>query len=171
LELFYHHTRPHTKSLLLSTGACQISCQSDTQIKHLKYDIVIHSKTIIKSDSESYKKHCIVYVDVLMPPPYLPGGSTLQWYQILLSCVGRVGCDWQSQLFSGVGTYLSGTARAVPLLKVGRLVMHFAVPLFGHRLHIALQVYMSNDHAACKFPHLLYQEAFSLHCLIYSKIG
>ena len=39
---------------------------------------------------------------------------------------------------SGVGTYLSGTARAVPLLKVGRLVMHFAVPLFGHRLHIAL---------------------------------
>ena len=30
---------------------------------------------------------------------------------------------------SGVGTYLSGTARAVPLLKVGRLVMHFAVPL------------------------------------------
>ena len=40
--------------------------------------------------------------------------------------------------YSGVGTYLSGTARAVPLLKVGRLVMHFAVPLFGHRLHIAL---------------------------------
>ena len=39
---------------------------------------------------------------------------------------------------SGVRTYLSGTARAVPLLKVGRLVMHFAVPLFGHRLHIAL---------------------------------
>ena len=38
---------------------------------------------------------------------------------------------------SGVGTYLSGTARAVPLLKVGRLVMHFAVPLFGHRLHIS----------------------------------
>jgi len=34
---------------------------------------------------------------------------------------------------SGVGTYLSGTARAVPLLKVGRLVMRFAVPLFGHR--------------------------------------
>ena len=34
---------------------------------------------------------------------------------------------------SGVGTYLSGTARAVPLLKVGRLVMHFAVPLFDHR--------------------------------------
>ena len=41
---------------------------------------------------------------------------------------------------SGVGTYLSGTARAVPLLKVGRLVMHFAVPLFGHRLHIALMI-------------------------------
>ena len=40
-------------------------------------------------------------------------------------------------IISGVGTYLSGTARAVPLLKVGRLVMHFAVPLFGHRVHIA----------------------------------
>ena len=48
---------------------------------------------------------------------------------------------------SGVGTYLSASQylsavqnalRAVPLLKVGRLVMHFAVPLFGHRLHIAL---------------------------------
>ena len=44
---------------------------------------------------------------------------------------------------SGVGTYLSGTARAVPLLKVGRLVMHFAVPLFGHRLHIALMIDVS----------------------------
>ena len=43
----------------------------------------------------------------------------------------------------GVGTYLSGTARAVPLLKVGRLVMHFAVPLFGHRLHIALTIDVS----------------------------
>jgi len=32
LELFYHHTRPPTKSLLLATAACQISCQSDTQI-------------------------------------------------------------------------------------------------------------------------------------------
>jgi len=42
--------------------------------------------------------------------------------------------------YSGVGAYLSGTARAVPLLKVGRLVMHFAVPLFGHRLHIALMI-------------------------------
>ena len=41
---------------------------------------------------------------------------------------------------SGVGTYLSGTAQAVPLLKVGRLVMNFAVPLFGHRLHIALMI-------------------------------
>jgi len=60
-------------------------------------------------------------------------------------------------IISGVGTYLSGTARAVPLLKVGRLVMHFAVPLFGHRLFIALmkrltnsaclRVYKSNDHA------------------------
>ena len=44
---------------------------------------------------------------------------------------------------SGVGTYLSGTARAVPLLKVARLVMHFAVPLFGHRLHIALMIDVS----------------------------
>jgi len=44
---------------------------------------------------------------------------------------------------SGVGTYLSGTARAVPLLKVGRLVMHFAVPLFGYRLHIALMIDVS----------------------------
>jgi len=44
---------------------------------------------------------------------------------------------------SGVGTYLSGTTRTVPLLKVGRLVMHFAVPLFGHRLHIALMIDVS----------------------------
>ena len=32
LELFYRHTRPPTKSLLLDAAACQISCQSDTQI-------------------------------------------------------------------------------------------------------------------------------------------
>jgi len=32
LELFYHHTRPPSKSLLLAAAACQISCQSDTQI-------------------------------------------------------------------------------------------------------------------------------------------
>ena len=32
LELFYHHTRPPTKSLLLAAAACQISCQSNTQI-------------------------------------------------------------------------------------------------------------------------------------------
>ena len=32
LELFYHHTRPPTKSELLAAAACQISCQSDTQI-------------------------------------------------------------------------------------------------------------------------------------------
>ena len=32
LELFYHHTRPPTKSLMLAAAACQISCQSDTQI-------------------------------------------------------------------------------------------------------------------------------------------
>jgi len=32
LELFYHHTRPPTKSPLLAAAACQISCQFDTQI-------------------------------------------------------------------------------------------------------------------------------------------
>ena len=32
LKLFYHHTRPPTKSLLLAAAACQNSCQSDTQI-------------------------------------------------------------------------------------------------------------------------------------------
>jgi len=32
LELFYHHTRPPMKSLLLAAAACQISRQSDTQI-------------------------------------------------------------------------------------------------------------------------------------------
>ena len=31
-ELFYHYMRPPTKSLLLAAAACQISCQSDTQI-------------------------------------------------------------------------------------------------------------------------------------------
>ena len=33
LELFYHHT----KSLLLAAAACQISCQSDTQIWRYSY--------------------------------------------------------------------------------------------------------------------------------------
>jgi len=37
LELFYHHMRPPTKSLLLATAACQISCQSDTQICKYSY--------------------------------------------------------------------------------------------------------------------------------------
>jgi len=37
LELFYHHTRPTTKSLLLAAAACQISCQSDTQIWRYSY--------------------------------------------------------------------------------------------------------------------------------------
>jgi len=32
LELFYHHTSPPRKSLFLAEAACQISCQSDTQI-------------------------------------------------------------------------------------------------------------------------------------------
>jgi len=37
LELFYHHTKPPTKSLLLAAAACQISCQSDTQIWRYSY--------------------------------------------------------------------------------------------------------------------------------------
>ena len=37
LELFYHHTRPPTKSLLLAAAACQISCQSNTQIWRYSY--------------------------------------------------------------------------------------------------------------------------------------
>ena len=56
-------------------------------------------------------------------------------------------------LNSGVGTYVSGTARAVPLLKVGRFVMHFAVPLFGHRLHIALMMFrLCFAHGKCSRP-------------------
>ena len=37
LELFYHHTRPPTKSLFLAAAACQISCQSDIQIWRYSY--------------------------------------------------------------------------------------------------------------------------------------
>jgi len=37
LELFYHHTRPRTKFLLLYAAACQISSQSDTQIWRYSY--------------------------------------------------------------------------------------------------------------------------------------
>ena len=37
LELFYHYTRPPTKSLLLAAAACQISCQFDTQIWRYSY--------------------------------------------------------------------------------------------------------------------------------------
>jgi len=37
LELFYHHTRPPTKSLLLAAAGCQISCQSDIQIWRYSY--------------------------------------------------------------------------------------------------------------------------------------
>jgi len=37
LELFYHHTRPPTKSTLSAAAACQISCQSDTQIWRYSY--------------------------------------------------------------------------------------------------------------------------------------
>jgi len=32
LELYYHHTRPPTKSLLLAAAVCQTSCQSNSQI-------------------------------------------------------------------------------------------------------------------------------------------
>jgi len=38
LELFYHHTRPPTKSLLLAAAACQISCQCDTDLKILLFE-------------------------------------------------------------------------------------------------------------------------------------
>jgi len=37
LELFYHHTTPPTKYLLLAAAACQISCQSDTEIGRNSY--------------------------------------------------------------------------------------------------------------------------------------
>jgi len=37
LELFYHHTRPPMKSLLLAAAAWHISCQSDTQIRRYSY--------------------------------------------------------------------------------------------------------------------------------------
>ena len=37
LELFYHHTRPPMKSLLLAAAACQIWCQFDTQIWRYSY--------------------------------------------------------------------------------------------------------------------------------------
>jgi len=37
LELFYHHTRPPTKSLLLAAAACQISWQCGTQIWRYSY--------------------------------------------------------------------------------------------------------------------------------------
>ena len=37
LELFYYHTRPPMKSLLLAAAAWQISCQSDTQIWRYSY--------------------------------------------------------------------------------------------------------------------------------------
>ena len=59
--------------------------------------------------------------------------------KVTLSCQGHC----RGTVYSGVGTYLSGTAQAIPLLKVGWLVMHFAVRLFGHRLHIALMIDVS----------------------------
>ena len=43
LELFYHHTRPPTKSLLLAASDCQISCQSDTQTWRYSYLNFSHS--------------------------------------------------------------------------------------------------------------------------------
>jgi len=42
LELFYHHTRPPTKSLLLAAAVCQISCQSGTQIWRYSYLNFLH---------------------------------------------------------------------------------------------------------------------------------
>jgi len=36
-ELFYHHRRPSTKSLLLAVAACQISYQCETQIWRYSY--------------------------------------------------------------------------------------------------------------------------------------
>jgi len=36
-ELFYHDTRPPTKSVLLAAAACHISCQSDRQIWRYNY--------------------------------------------------------------------------------------------------------------------------------------
>ena len=42
LELFYHHTKPPKKSLLLASAACQISCQSDTQIWRYSYLNFLH---------------------------------------------------------------------------------------------------------------------------------
>ena len=42
-ESFYHHTRPPTKSVLLAAAACQISCQSDTQIWRYSYLNFSHS--------------------------------------------------------------------------------------------------------------------------------
>ena len=41
LELFYHNTRPPTKSLLLAIAASQISCESDTQIWRYSYGCVV----------------------------------------------------------------------------------------------------------------------------------
>jgi len=41
---------------------------------------------------------------------------------------------WPPRVYStGVGTYLRGTAPAVPLLKVGRLEYAWAAPLFGNK--------------------------------------
>jgi len=41
LELFYHHTRPPTKSLLLAAAACQISRQSDTEAQRQFVNILL----------------------------------------------------------------------------------------------------------------------------------
>ena len=72
----------------------------------------------------------------------------------------------RKRLISGVGTYLSGTARAVSLLKVGRLVMHFAVPLFGHRLHIALIIISNFSENSLKLmpPDALICTKFKIFC-------
>ena len=50
-KLFYHHTRPPAKSLLLSAAACQISCQSDTQI--WRYSCLNFSHIWLEMDTQA----------------------------------------------------------------------------------------------------------------------
>ena len=61
LELFYHHTRQLTKSLLLAAAACQISCQSDTQIWRYSYLSCSH-----------------IFLEVLIQAPKM-GGFRVLW--------------------------------------------------------------------------------------------
>jgi len=70
LELFYHYTRPPTKSMLLAAAACQISCQSDTQIWRYSYLNFSHiwlempiqaTKMGVLGDFETPKRHTLVH--------------------------------------------------------------------------------------------------------------